>query len=140
VLVGGAPGYLHGRSIATRGDGSVRIVGDFRTLGGGRRLRPASVVYRPRACGVSLALNARRRETYRLSAFFSRRPRVSGAGATDGSQTIAASADRTVLRLARGTMASGERARLWRVAVTLQARRARRVGIHFSAARCAAER
>jgi hypothetical protein len=140
VLLGRAPGYFHGRSIGTRGDGSVRVAGDFRTLGAGRRRRAAAVVYRPTACGVSLAFNARRAESYRLSAFFSRPPRISGAGASDGFQAIAASADRSVLRLARGTLASGERARLWRVAVTLHARAARRVGLHFRTARCAAQR
>jgi hypothetical protein len=140
VLLGGAPRYFHGRSIDTRGDGSVRVAGDFRRLGGGRRRRPAAVVHRPTPCGVSLAFNARRADAYRLSAFFSRRPRISGRGAGDGFQTIAASADRTALRLAPGTMASGERAHLWRVAVTLHARTARRVGLHFRAARCAARR
>jgi hypothetical protein len=137
VLLDGGPGYFNGRSIRTRRDGSVRLAGDFRRLGG-RRLRAASLVYRPTRCGVALAFRARRGEAFRLSGFFSHLPRLSRRGAGDGYQTVRASADRVRLSLARGTMASGERARLWRVGVALRVRKARRVGLRFEAAGCAA--
>jgi hypothetical protein len=85
---------------------------------------------------VALALVARRGERFRASAFFSRRPRVSPSGATDGSQLVVPGADRIQAQLAPGTLASGERARLWRVDFRLRARTDRRIGLRFLGTGC----
>jgi hypothetical protein len=69
-----------------------------------------------------------------MSVFFSRRPRLTRLGATDGRQTVTVGADQARLELAPGTMASGERARLWRVDMLLGARDARRLSVRFCAA------
>ncbi|HZH25273.1 MAG TPA: hypothetical protein VEY49_10235 [Solirubrobacteraceae bacterium] len=134
VLLDGGGGHFHGDSIGVRGDGSVRVTGEFRRRAG--RSRRASVVIRPLRCGVALALVARRGERFRASAFFSRRPRVSPSGATDGSQLVVPGADRIQAQLAPGTLASGERARLWRVDFRLRARTDRRIGLRFLGTGC----
>ena len=134
LLLDGGPGRFYGDSIRTRGDGSVRVLGEFRRAGGPQ---PASIVYRPLPCGVALAFSARGGSAYRLSAFFSGPPRLSrGIGAADATQQVVASADRVGLRLVPGTLASGERAHLWRVDIVLRARSARRVGARFTAVGC----
>jgi hypothetical protein len=56
-------------------------------------------------------------------------------GATDGRQTVSLGADEAGLELAPGTLASGERARLWRVNVVLGAQDTRRLSVRFCAAR-----
>jgi hypothetical protein len=136
VLLDGGARRFHGESISVRRDGGVRVLGEFRGSGG-RPSRAASIVYRPLPCGVALAFVAGRGDDYRLAAFFSRRPQISAATAGDGAQLVVASADRAALRLARGTLASGVQARLWRVDIRLHARTARRVGVRFTAAGCA---
>ena len=135
LLLDGGPANFHGERMRVRADGGVRVIGEFRR-DGGRPPRPASITYRPLPCGVALAFRARRGSNYRLSAFFSSLPQISRTGAADGSQLVVASADRATLRLAPGTLASGEQAQLWRVDIGLHARSARRVGVRFTAVGC----
>jgi len=63
-----------------------------------------------------------------------RRPRVGPLSAGDGRQTVSVGADRAALVLAPETMASGERARLWRVDMSFGAQAARRLSVRFCAA------
>jgi hypothetical protein len=131
LLLTGGPGHFFGHDIDAAADGTVRITGEYRNLVGS--LRPAGLVYRPLRCGVGLELDARAGDAYRMSVFFSRRPRLSRLGARDGRQAVTVAADEATLELAPGTMASGERARLWRVDMVLGAHGARRLGVRFCA-------
>ena len=136
MLLGKGRGRFHGDSIRVQPSGQVVVRGEFRR-GRGRRPRSATIVHRPLRCGVALTFAARRGTYYRLSAFFSRPPQITPTGASDGSQLVVASASLSSMRLAPGTLASGERARLWRVDIRLHARTARRVGLRFTAVDCA---
>jgi hypothetical protein len=132
VLQNGGPGHFFGHDIDVGAAGSVRIAGEFRDWVGS--LRAAELVYRPVRCGVELELDALAGDAYRMSVFFSRRPRLTRLGATDGRQTVTVGADQAEVELAPGTMASGERARLWRIDILLGARDARRLSVRFCAA------
>ena len=94
---------------------------------------------RPPAAALRRRARVRRAPGGRLPAVGVLQPPPAGLGnrGTDGAQLVVPSADRTTLRLARGTLASGEQARLWRVDIGLHARTARRVGVRFTAAGCA---
>jgi hypothetical protein len=131
ILLNGGPGYFFGHDLRVGSDGTVRVDGEFRDWVGS--LRAVSFVYRPVRCGVALELDALAGDAYRLSVFFSRRPRLLRLGATDGRQTVSIDADRATLELAPGTMASGERARLWRVDMDIGAQVARRLSVRFCA-------
>jgi hypothetical protein len=132
VLQNGGPGHFFGHDIDVGSGGTVRIAGEFRNWVGSLRL--VELVYRPVRCGVALDFEALAGDTYRMSVFFSRRPRLLRHGATDGRQTVSFGADQAELELAPGTMASGERARLWRVDTLLGAQDARRLSVRFCAA------
>ena len=132
LLVDGGPGYFFGHTLDVGEDGLVRVGGEFRDAVGA--LRPARLTYRPLNCGVALDLDALAGDDYRLSMFFSRRPRLGPLSATDGRQTVSVDADRATLALAPGTMASGEQPRLWRVDMSFGAEAARRLSVRFCAA------
>jgi hypothetical protein len=129
ILANGGPGYFFGHGIDVSASGIVSIAGEFRDAIGS--LRAATLRYRPLRCGVAMELDALAGDAYSLSVFFSRRPRLSALGATDGRQTVAVEADRATLELAPGTLASGERARLWRVGISFGAQAARRLSVRF---------
>jgi hypothetical protein len=132
VLVNGGPGTFFGHDIDAARDGTVRVSGEFRNWVGS--LRAVDLVYRPVRCGVALELEALPGDVYRMSVFFSRRPRLTRLGASDGRQTVTAGADQVALELAPGTLASGERARLWRVNMVLGAQAARTLSVRHCAA------
>ena len=132
ILINGGPGYFFGHDIEVAATGIVSIAGEFRDAVGS--LRAATLSYRPLRCGVAMELDALAGDAYSLSVFFSRRPRLSALGATDGRQTVAVEADRATLELAPGTPASGERARLWRVEMSFGAQAARRLSVRFCGA------
>ena len=132
LLVDGGPGYFFGHTLEVGEDGIVQVGGEFRDAVGA--LRSARLTYRPLRCGVALELDALAGDDYRLSVFFSRRPRVGPLSAGDGRQTVSVGADRAALVLAPETMASGERARLWRVDMSFGAQAARRLSVRFCAA------
>lgn len=132
VLENGGPGTFFGHDIDVAKDGTVRIEGEFRNWVGS--LRPVELTYRPVGCGIETAFEALAGEAHRMSVFFSRRPRVTRLGATDGRQAVTVGADRAELELAPGTMASGERARLWRVNMVLRADAARSLSVRFCSA------
>ena len=129
ILVNGGPGHFFGHAIEVADSGIVEVKGEFRNALGS--LRNAGLTYRPLRCGVALELDALAGDEYRLAVFFSRRPRLGPAGATDGRQRVSVAADRTALALAAGTLASGERARLWRVDMSFGAQAARRLSVRF---------
>jgi hypothetical protein len=135
VLLGPGAGYFYGDSIRARRDGSVRVRGEFRR-GAGRPPRAAAIVYRPLRCGGGVTFRAPRATSYRMSAFFRRRPRITPGAAGDGMQRVVARAGRSSVRRAPGTLASGEHARLRRVDFELHASAARRIGLRFTAASC----
>jgi hypothetical protein len=131
LLAGGVKSQFAGERMSVSRRGAVRVSGEFGVDTGAPR--PGSLLYRVVPCGVALALSAQAGDTYRLSLFFSTRPRVAGARASDGRQTVRVSADRTTLTLSHERLASGDEPRLWRVNADLHAQTARRLGVTYCA-------
>lgn len=133
VLLRGHAGFFHGDSMRVGRSGVAHVGGAYLT-GGGRTFRRASFVYRPTRCGVAMSFDARRGESFRLSAFFLHKPRVAGRAAHDGVQRVTVSGGRIKMRLVKGSYASGTQIRLRRVAISVRTPRARRVKLSFCAA------
>ena len=135
ILMRRPRGWFQGDEMTVGRSGRVRIRGHYQYGGRGRGDgRRATLVYRPTACGVVMGFDARRGETFRLSAFFLDRPGVSGRVARDANQRVAVKGGRVRMRVARRTWSSGTQARLYRVVITVRAARARNVLVRFFAA------
>jgi hypothetical protein len=133
VLLNGGPAEFFGDAIDVSARGTVRLSGAF--LNRAAPIRRASLVYRPVGCGVALAFGAQAGDAYRMSGFFSRRPRLTATTATDGRQTMRVSADDVALRLAPDRLGSGDRPRLWRVEAIVRAQGAGRIAVRYCAPR-----